>query len=248
MYYRCSPSTDRFFPLFDTYIYNLIDTVSAIRQSTLDVLQSFYNDGVRYLELRTTPRAIPSANISKEDYIAAVLDCIDEFSESGGHHMSVYLILSFDRVKLPRDAMHTVHLALKFGDEGRPVVGVDLCGNPARGDISEFSTAFAIAKDAGLQITLHFAEIPASSKEEELDTLLLYEPDRLGHVIHVPPRIMEEIAERRLGLELCLSCNVLGQLTEGGFAKHHFGQWRETDCPIALGVRTDLDFDISGPV
>lgn len=44
------------------------------------------------------------------------------------------------------------------------------------------------------------------------------------------------IKERKLGLELCLSCNVLAELTQGGFKAHHFGEWMETECPVALGT------------
>ena len=137
--------------------------------------------------------------------------------------MSVCLILSIDRKNTAEEAMHTVDLAIQFKAQGRPVVGVDLCGNPARGDVSTFRPAFQKARTAGLKITLHFAEIPASSTEADLRTLLSYAPDRLGHVVHVPQKIKDEIAERRLGIELCLSCNVLGQLTKGGFVDHHFG-------------------------
>lgn len=105
-----------------------------------------------------------------------------------------------------------------------------------KGDITVFEQAFAKARSNSLKITLHFAEVPQSSSDAELEALLSYQPDRLGHVIHVPQKFKDVIAERELGLELCLSCNVLAKLTEGGFAEHHFGDWRKTKCPIALST------------
>lgn len=211
-----------------------MDTIDAIRFSTTAVLDAFASDGVRYLELRTTPRAVVAAGISKHDYVSTVLDCISEFTQKDQNKMPTYLILSVDRKNSASVAMQTIDLAIEFRTRG--VVGVDLCGNPAKGDVSIFQDAFLKARLAGLKVTLHFAEVPASSTETELRTLLSYEPDRLGHIIHVPPEIVDEIARRKLGLEICLSCNVLAKLTEGGFDDHHFGYWRRKDCPVILCV------------
>lgn len=194
-------------------------------------MRDFRDEGVVYLELRTTPRYIPSSGISKDDYISTVLDCIRDF---GNETMSTFLILSVDRRNTLAEAVEVVDLAIKY--QSRGVVAVDLCGDPSRGDVSIFRTAFAKAKSHGLKLTVHFAEVPASSSEAELRTLLSYEPDRLGHVIHVPDSIKEEIVSRKLGLELCLSCNILAKLTPGGFPGHHFGFWREKGCPLILCV------------
>ena len=66
--------------------------------------------------------------------------------------------------------------------------------------------------------------------------MLEYEPDRIGHVINVPDDVKAEIVRRKLGLELCLSCNVHAKMITGTFGDHHFGYWRETGCPIALST------------
>ena len=76
----------------------------------------------------------------------------------------------------------------------------------------------------------------AAGSDGELWTLMGYEPDRIGHVIHVSEEVKREIIRRGVGLELCLSCNVLGKLIEGGVGGHHFGWWRGRGCPIALCV------------
>ena len=219
-----------FFPIFSQYIYELCSTPASILYSTNAVLQDFKNDGVVYLELRTTPRF--SAYISKDEYVASILDCINNFSERDA--MPTYLILSIDRRNTAVQAMETVDLAIKYRSNG--VVGVDLCGDPSKGDVSIFREAFAKAKSHGLKISLHFAEIARDGLEVELNTLLSYQPDRLGHVIHVSESIKQEIVRKGIGVELCVSCNVQAQMTEGGIADHHFGYWKESPCPIALCV------------
>lgn len=72
---------------------------------------------------------------------------------------------------------------------------------------------------------------------EELQTILSFKPQRLGHVIHVLPDIKDEILKNKIGLELCLSCNVHAKMFEGTFGDHHFGEWRERGGLIALSVR-----------
>lgn len=227
-----------FFQVFTKSIYQLCNDLPSLRHATSSILHNFRDDGVRYLELRTTPRAVPDLNISKEQYVTTILDCIDEFRSSQGgkqSDMSVYLILSIDRSNSASEAMEVVDLAVR--NRARGVVGVDLCGNPTKGDVSVFREAFAAAKRHGLKITLHFAETVYSGSRAELDTLLSYDPDRLGHVIHVPDDVKREIVRRKLGLELCMSCNVHAKLTNGGFSDHHFGYWMHQVCPLSLSVR-----------
>lgn len=219
-----------FFPIFSQYIYELCSTPASILYSTNAVLQDFKDDGVVYLELRTTPRS--SASISKDDYVASILDCMKNFA--GRAAMPTYLILSIDRRNTAMQAMETVDLAIKYCSRG--VVGVDLCGDPSKGDVAIFREAFVKAKSHDLKIALHFAEISRQGLELELGTLLSYQPDRLGHVIHVPESIKQEIICKSIGLELCVSCNIQAQMTEGGVAAHHFGFWKESPCPIALCV------------
>lgn len=224
-----------FFPLFGKYIYNLLTDEASIRYTTTSVLTDFLNDGVVYLELRTTPRATPQ--LSAEQYISTLLGTIRHFE---AHHPALHtrLILSIDRRHTPEIAASTLALALKHRADG--VVGLDLCGDPTsntQGGISIFTPTFKAAREAGLKITVHFAEAEASASKEELETLLEWQPDRLGHVIWEDEATKREIARRGLCLELCLSCNVKAGMVSGGFEGHHFGHWRGVDgVKISLAV------------
>ena len=143
-------------------------------------------------------------------------------------------------------------------------MGIDLCGDPARGGVEALSPVFLEARRTvpGLGVTLHFAEAEASGTDEELMLLLSWRPDRIGHVIHVSDRVREAIVARRgMGLELCLSCNVHAGMICGGFEEQyvvtlscrgscrkggwliccscdsHFGEWwRVEDAVVVLSV------------
>ncbi|KAF2190037.1 Metallo-dependent hydrolase [Zopfia rhizophila CBS 207.26] len=223
---------ETFFPLFSSYIYRLCSDLASIEYSTKAVLDDFQSDGVVYLELRTTPRAVPKQNISKADYVRTILAILSEHNGKEANQMRAYLILSVDRRNTAAEADEVVDIAIKYQSAG--VVGVDLCGNPERGDIRIFTEAFSRAKSTGLKVTLHFAEAPASSTDEELQALLSWQPDRLGHVIHVKDEFKDVIEKQNIGVELCLSCNVHAKLITGSYSDHHFGQWRHSSVPVAL--------------
>ena len=229
-----------FFPLFSSYIYHLVNDAWALTYTTVAVLQDFADDGVVYLELRTTPRSIQasSGNITKFDYVQIILDAIKQF-EAQDERLQTRLILSIDRRNSLPEALEVVELCKQFQSQG--VVGIDLCGDPMKAGIEALSPAFKAAKKiSGLGVTLHFAEAPCSGTDEELKLLLSWEPDRIGHVIHLSSEIRQAIVDRgRIGLELCLSCNVHAKMISGGFEAHHFGSWwnnRHKGCPLVLCV------------
>ncbi|RPB29802.1 adenosine deaminase [Terfezia boudieri ATCC MYA-4762] len=220
------------FPLFSNYIYRLCNDVATITYSTNAVLQDFDDDGVVYLELRTTPREFKETGLTKAQYIEAVLNSINDYNTSSST-MKTYLILSIDRRDTPEKAQESINLATRY--QGWGVVGVDLCGDPLKGDIASFRPHFAQARAAGLKITLHFGEVAKTSAEEDLRLLLSFKPDRLSHVIHIPESIREELRKRNVALELCISCNVHAKMLIGDYGDHHFGMWfLEQQCPVVL--------------
>ena len=79
------------------------------------------------------------------------------------------------------------------------------------------------------------AATPCSAADDELDTLLGWAPDRLGHVIHVPDHVRRRIAATPgIGLELCLSCNVHAKMVAGGFEAHHFREWWRVEDVVVV--------------
>ncbi|KAK6434818.1 hypothetical protein LTR95_009001 [Oleoguttula sp. CCFEE 5521] len=241
------PTVVSFFQIFNKYIYRLLDDAESIVDVTMSVLEDFRKDGVRYLELRTTPRAIPEQGIDYAEYVHLVRQAIEGwnlaryFHSAHAYELEAHLILSVDRSMTLAQAIEVVDVATANREPLEPgyasrVLGVDLCGNPSVTPISHLAPAFRRARDAGLNVTVHFAETSTSATNAELEELLSWSPSRLGHAIHVPPHSVEVIKSKDIALELCLSCNVLSKLTEGGFADHHFGMWRDSGCKVALGT------------
>ncbi|KAF2453237.1 hypothetical protein BDY21DRAFT_293448, partial [Lineolata rhizophorae] len=231
-----------FFPLFSSYIYKLCSDPQSIEYSTHSVLTSFEADNVVYAELRTTPRALPSppspTPLSPAAHIDLVLSALAAHNARPDTRLHARLILSVDRGSHDAAAAaHIVDLAIARRHAG--VVGVDLGGNPARGDVGIFAAAFARAAAAGLGVAVHFGEVGEAAGgggEAELWELLGWRPRRLGHVVHVGDEVRREVVRRGLPVELCLSCNVLAGMVEGGVEGHHFGWWKDVGVPVALAT------------
>jgi len=138
---------DDCFPLFPA-IYALTSTPASLKRVTRGVLSHFLDpqptpapasapqvDGrggggggggwaaVKYIELRTTPRATP--HMSRRAYLETVLDEIEARAPD-----AAALIVSLDRRMTPEVAREVLELAVQLRREGRRVVGVDLCGDP----------------------------------------------------------------------------------------------------------------------
>jgi adenosine deaminase len=131
--------------------------------------------------------------------------------------MVLSLRIQIDRRNTPAQASRVLDLARHFLHHG--VVGIDLCGDPAVPLDPGLSPVFEEARRvSGLGMTLHFAEAACSGSDAELDVLLGWRPDRIGHVICLSERVRQEVVKRHgIGLELCLSCNVHAGMICGGF-------------------------------
>jgi adenosine deaminase len=139
-----------FFKLFPA-IYVLTSTPASLKRATCGVLSHFLDpppspasatgpqangDGdcrgggegghpaVTYIELRTTPRETPY--MTRRVYLETVLDEIETRAPD-----AAALIVSLDRRMSPDVAREVLELVVQLRREGRRVVGVDLCGDPA---------------------------------------------------------------------------------------------------------------------
>lgn len=56
-------------------VHALTVTPEAVKLAATDVISDFEQDGVIYLELRSTPREV-EGRMTKEQYIAAIIDAI----------------------------------------------------------------------------------------------------------------------------------------------------------------------------
>jgi adenosine deaminase len=123
------------------------------------------------------------------------------------------LILMMDRTFDADLNLIIVRKAIRWAARG--IVGVDIAGPRPHGrryDYRQIAPHVALARDAGLGVTIHVGEeggdLGAAEVGEVVEAL---RPDRIGHGILAArqPELMESIREAGVVLELCPTSNLL---------------------------------------
>ncbi|KAM7003112.1 N6-Methyl-AMP deaminase [Tautogolabrus adspersus] len=218
-------------------IHQLVDTEEDILMVATDVIREFAADGVKYLELRSTPREDKNTGLTKKRYIETVIKAIQQ-SKKDGLDIDVRLLVAIDRRNGTEVAMETVKLAEEFMlcSDGL-VVGLDLSGDPRVGHGKDLLPALQRAKNCGLKLSLHLSEVP--SQLEETDLLLDLPPDRIGHGTFLHPEVggsqslVDKVLKNNIPLELCLTSNIKGQ-TVPCYSEHHFKYWYQLGHPSVI--------------
>ena len=123
--------------------------------------------------------------------------------------VEVGVVVAASRIRHPLEARTLARLATRYaGDGPGEVVGFGLSNDERRGDTAEFAAAFDIARRAGLAAVPHGGELLGADHVIEVLHHLL--PDRLGHGVRAAedPRVLAEVVERGVALELCPASNV----------------------------------------
>ncbi|XP_070619687.1 N6-Methyl-AMP deaminase [Erythrolamprus reginae] len=216
------------------FIHQMTTRPEDILMVTKDVIREFAADGVKYLELRSTPREEKSSGMTKRTYVETVLEGIKQCQEEG-LDIDVRFLVSVDRSKGAVAAKETVKLAGDFflSTDG-VVLGVDLSGNPKAGHGRSFLEPLLEAKKDGLKLALHLAEIP--KQEDETRLLLGLSPDRIGHGTFLQTSeldLVDLVRRSKIPLELCLTSNLKAEMVPS-VSQHHFGFWYPLGHPVVL--------------
>lgn len=148
--------------------------------------------------------------------------------------MTCRIIISVDRSQSLSEATENIDLAIALHQETEDsyVVGVDLGGNPTQQDFCMFESLFQKARDAGLKVTIHCAEIACpsvldnhthihtgstsstssiihSKEYKEIQRILQFRPDRIGHGVLLPQDLLIHLEELQIPVETCPTSNVL---------------------------------------
>lgn len=227
---------DECFQVFKV-IHQLVDSEEDIFMVATDVIKEFAADGVKYLELRSTPRGEETTGLTKRKYIETVIQAIQQCKKEGVD-IDVRFLVAIDRRNGSQVAMETVQLAEEFllSSDGL-VIGIDLSGDPTVGHGRDLIPALQRAKNSGLKLSLHLSEV--LSQHDETELLLDIPPDRIGHGTFLHPEmggsqsLVDKVVQKKIPLELCLTSNVKGQTVQC-YNEHHFKHWYKMGHPVVI--------------
>ncbi|KAL4658771.1 adenosine deaminase-like protein isoform X1 [Arapaima gigas] len=227
---------DECFEVFKV-LHQLVDTEEDLLMITKAVIREFAEDGVRYLELRSTPRVETKTGLTKRRYVETVIEAIRQCKEED-IDIDVRFLVAVDRRNGPEVALETVKIAEDYmlSSDGI-VVGMDLSGDPTIGHGKDLLPALQKARNCGLKLALHMSEVLSQKEESEL--LLTLPPDRIGHGTFLHPEVggsmslVHKVRQQNIPLELCLTSNIMSKTVES-YEKHHFLYWYQLGHPCVL--------------
>ena len=220
------------FDVFRT-IHACVTTLADVERLAYELGHDLEDDGVVYAEIRTTPRAMTCDSAEDgaweeglEEYVQAVLRGFSRYTASasesavgGSKKVILRLLLSIDRAKHSTShARAIVDLAQRYRQRG--VVGIDLSGDPTRGEWSQWQPVLQHAREVGLKVTLHAGEV--RDRDAEMASMLDFHPDRFGHCCFVSDPNLARLKYSRIPIELCLTSNLLSN-SVAELKQHHFG-------------------------
>lgn len=212
----------------------------AMRRVVAEAAADDAAEGSRWLELQVEPSSYAPHVGGLTPALEIVLDAAREASIDSG--IGVGIVVAASRIRHPLDARTLARLAARYaGDGPGTVVGFGLSNDERRGATADFASAFDIARRAGLALVPHGGELLGPTSVQE--TLGALRPDRLGHGVRSveDPRVLDEVAEARVALEVCPGSN----LAMGVYATPREVPLLELvghGIPVALGADDPLLF------
>jgi adenosine deaminase len=220
-----------FLDFLNTYnmVCSIIRTGEDYRDITYEYLASCARDGAIYVEVTASIDHSRIAGIGDAEHWEGIAAGIDDARRDHGIEARILSVAVRN---------YGVERAIEIAEltAARPhpyVVGFSLAGDEAGYPPEPFVEAYRVVEKAGLGCTVHAGEwAGAASVRGALDLPVT----RISHGVRAieDPALVEELARRRITLEVCPTSNVvLGVFPT--YEEHPFRALREAGIPLTLG-------------
>jgi adenosine deaminase len=178
----------------------------ACERVAFEAVEDGAQDGAVLVELRMAPLLVEPHGLSGDEALAAMLQGLARGSAATG--VPAGFIVCGMRSDAPKEVERAAQLAVRFA--GRGVVGFDLAGAERGFPATLHRNAIAIAREAGLGLTLHAGEADVGQRVMEAIDL---GAARIGHgvQISVGPQAAAQMARAQAAsvhFEVCPTSNL----------------------------------------
>ncbi len=194
--------------------------------ATRRLLERLDREGIAYAEITLSAAVIPWR---KQD-LCATYEAI--WAECERSPVTACWIWDSVRQWGAEPAQRTVETAVRYAGKG--VVGFGIGGNEQLGPVDWFGDVFRYARDHGLRLSIHAGETVGP---ESVRAAVRLGAERIGHGIRAAddPALLDELCERGIPLEICISSN----LATGAVAcleEHPVRRIYDAGVPVILGT------------
>jgi len=167
--------------------------------ATRHLLDSLAAQDVTYAEITLSAGVV----LWKQQDLAAVYDAV--WRESQRSSVRTFWILDAIRQFGPDKGMDVARFAVSRRNYG--VIAYGIGGDEVRGPAHWFGDVFSYARDGGLHLVAHAGE---TAGPESIWGALAIGAERIGHGIAAAkdPRLMAQLRENNVPLEVCISSNL----------------------------------------
>jgi len=142
----------------------------------------------------------------KQDF-AAIFEALERGRQRGEKDFGISLLWIFDAVRQfgAEKAQSVLDLAIQFHD--RSVIAFGIGGDEVAGPAELFAGVYTRAAEHGLHLTAHAGE---NAGPDSIWGALNLKAERIGHGLTAEkdPELIEELAERQVPIEICVTSNL----------------------------------------
>ncbi len=223
---------------------------AAVRRIAYENVEDAQREGIDYVELRFSPWFMAEVHgLSPAGVVEAVVDGVQAGQRDFGVRVQLIGILS----RTYGAAIALQELEALF-TQRQHIVALDLAGDEANFPPEWFLEHFRRARQVGWHITVHAGE--AAGPENIWQAIRVLGAERLGHAARAieDPALLDYLAERRVGVESCLTSNVQTSCVDD-YAAHPLRRFLEhgilatinTDDPGISGITLRHEYEVAAP-
>ncbi|MFI3275595.1 adenosine deaminase [Vibrio sp.] len=228
----------------------VLGDLDACRRVAYENVEDALNAQIDYAELRFSPYYMAMKhNLPIAGVVEAVVDGVQAGVRDFGVKANLIGIMS--RTFGTQACQQELDGILAHRDH---IVAVDLAGDELGQPGDRFITHFNQVRDAGLNVTVHAGE--AAGAESMWQAIQELGATRIGHgvkAIH-DPKLMDYLAENRIGIESCLTSNIQTSTIESlenhplkTFLDHGVMACINTDDPAVEGIELPFEYEVAAP-
>lgn len=228
----------------------VLGSLEACRRVAWENIEDAARNGLHYVELRFSPGYMA---MSHNLPVAGVVEAVIEGVTQGGRHFGIEVRLIGIMSRTFGEAACEAELNALLAHRDH-ITALDLAGDELGFPGGLFLEHFNRARDAGWRITVHAGE--AAGPESIWQAIRELGAERIGHGVKAveDPALMDFLAEKRIGIESCLTSNIQTS-TVASLDKHPLVTFLDhgilatinTDDPAVQGIDIIHEYQIAAP-